>query len=209
MNKFIYYVIILVCLNVYADDKIALEILNKVNTNTKSFTNINIDFDFIIENNDANIYETQKGNLFLEGKKYQLKLENQTIINNGDIQWIYLSDFNEVQIMNHFEDQNSINPEKIFTIYKEDYKKKYVGKIYEKKSTLHLIDLFPKESSSFIKINLTVNDEKEQIEKIIVFDKDGGKYSYIITSFTTDNSDLKPFIFNVADYPGAEVIDLR
>ena len=59
-----------------------------------------------------------------------------------------------------------------------------------------------------MKITLAVDAAKNQLQKITIHDKNGGTYTYLITSFVS-NTTVKPFIFNADDYPGVEVIDLR
>jgi len=53
-----------------------------------------------------------------------------------------------------------------------------------------------------------VDAAKNQLHKITILDKNGGTYSYLVTSFES-NTAIAPFIFNTVDYPGVEVIDLR
>ena len=51
---------------------------------------------------------------------------------------------------------------------------------------------------------------KIQLKKIILYDKNGGSFSYSITKFLTDTKiDDKSFLFNKEEYPELEIIDLR
>ena len=73
---------------------------------------------------------------------------------------------------------------------------------------LQIIELFPKESREFIKVNLAVNAAKNEIDRITIHDKNGGTYTYLVTSFNI-NTTIEPFTFKISDYPNIEVIDLR
>ena len=44
-------------------------------------------------------------------------LLNQTVINNGIYQWIYLKEMNEVQIIKNEENNQNITPHKLFNFY--------------------------------------------------------------------------------------------
>jgi outer membrane lipoprotein-sorting protein len=167
-----------------------------------------IGFDFILENTSQNIKETQKGILILEADNFRLEMDAQTVINNGENQWVYLADMNEVQIMEHDPEDDMMSPNKLFTIYEKGYKYTYVGAEAEKGKRLQIIDLFPEESSAFMKVTLAVDAAKNQLHKITIHDKNGGTYIYLITSFSS-NTTVKPFTFNSAEFPGVEVIDLR
>jgi outer membrane lipoprotein carrier protein len=167
-----------------------------------------IGFDFIFENTSQNIKETQKGILILEADNFRLEMDAQTVINNGESQWVYLADMNEVQIMEHDPEDDMMSPNKLFTIYEKGYKYTYVGAEAEKGKRLQIIDLFPEESSAFMKVTLAVDAAKNQLHKITIHDKNGGTYTYLITLFSS-NTTVEPFTFNPTDYEGVEVIDLR
>lgn len=208
MNKI--FTILLIVLNstLFAQDQVAKDVLDKLRTTAKSYKNMTIGFDFILKNTSQNIEETQKGILILENDNFRLEMYEQTIINDGESQWVYLADMNEVQIMKHDPKDDMMSPNKLFTIYEKGYRYTYVGAESEKGKRLQIIDLFPEKSSAFIKISLAVDAAKNQLHKITIHDKNGGTYIYLITAFSSNNN-VKSFTFNAADFPGVEVIDLR
>ena len=103
-----------------AQDVNAKKILEKLSNETKQQKNITIEFKFIFENNSQAINESQKGKLIIENEKFILELDDQKIINNGETQWIYLKQENEVQIMHHDPQDDLLSPKKIFTIYENN-----------------------------------------------------------------------------------------
>ena len=208
MNKIFTILLIALSSTLFAQDQVAKNVLDKLSTTTKSYKNMTIGFDFILENTSQNIKETQKGILILEDENFRLEMDAQTIINDGESQWIYLADMHEVQIMEHDPEDDMMNLNKLFTIYEKGYKYTYVGAEAEKGKRLQIIDLFPEESSAFMKVTLAVDAAKNQLHKITIHDKNGGTYTYLITAFSS-NTTVKPFTFNAADFPGVEVIDLR
>lgn len=208
MTKLITTLLVALSTSLFAQDQFAKEVLDKLSSNTKANKNMTIGLDFSIENKSQNINEQQKGTLVMQEDNFRLIMDAQTIINNGEYQWIYLADMNEVQIMEHDPEEDMMSPSKLFTIYENDYKYTYVGASSENGKRLHSIDLFPKESGEFMKINLAINAAKNQLYKIIIHDKNGGTYTYLVTSFKS-NTAIAPFTFNTEDYPGVEVIDLR
>ena len=208
MTKLLTTLLITLSTTLLAQDQLAKEVLDKLSATTKSYKNMTIGFDFIFENKNQNINEKQKGILVLQEEMYRLEMEEQIIINNGESQWIYLADMNEVQIMDHDPEEQIMSPKKMFTIYEKGYKYSYVGANSEKGKRLQIIDLFPKESGAFMKVTLVVDAAKNQLHKITILDKNGGTYSYLITSFKS-NITVVPFTFNTSNYPGIEIIDLR
>ena len=208
MNKIFTILLITLSTILFAQDQVAKSVLDKLSTTTKSYKNIIIHFDFILKNTSQNINESQKGVLTLEDDDFRLEMDGQIIINNGENQWVYLTEVNEVQITEHDPEDNIMSPSKLFAIYEEDYKYTYVGAKTEKGKRLEIVDLFPEESGAFIKVTLEVHSKENQLHKITMHDKNGGTYTYLITKFLS-NIKIKPFNFNPSDYPNVEVIDLR
>ena len=208
MTKLLTTMLIAFSTTLFAQDQLAKDVLDRRSTTTKSYKNMTVGFDFNYENKNQNINEKQKGILVLQDEMFRLEMEEQIIINNGESQWIYFSDMNEVQIMDHDPEEQMMSPNKLFTIYEEGYKYNYVGTESEKENDLQIINLFPKESSAFMKVTLAVNADKNQLHKITIFDKNGGTYTYLVSSFKS-NTSIDPFNFNSTNYPGIEIIDLR
>jgi len=208
MTKLFSILLITLSTTLFAQDQLAKNVLDRLSATTKSHKNMTIGFDFIFENKKQNINEKQKGIIVLQEEMFRLEMEEQIIINDGESQWSYLTDMNEVTIMEHDNEDQMMSLNKLFTIYEEGYKYSYVGAKSEKGKRLQIIDLFPKESGAFMKINLEVDAAKNQLQKITILDKNGGAYTYLVTSFKS-NTNIAPFTFNATNYPGTEVIDLR
>ena len=207
MNKITTILLLVISSTLFAQDPVAKEALDKLRVTTNSYKNMTITFDFIIENKSQNIKENQQGILVLQEDNFRLEMDAQTIINDGESQWVYLADMNEVQIMEH-DPEEEMTPNKLFTIYENGYKYTYVGASSEKGKRLQLIDLFPEESGEFMKINIAIDAAKNEIYRIRMHDKNGGTYTYLVNSFKS-NTKTKPFYFDNEKHQGVEVIDLR
>ena len=110
------------------------------------------------------INEKSSGKLEMKGDNFRIEMPEQLIINNGSTLWVYLKEMNEVTIMDYdSEDEDALSPNKLFTVYNEDYKNAYVQASSVDGERMHIIDLFPKESSYIMNIRLTINSFKNQI----------------------------------------------
>ena len=184
----------------------ANEILDKVSQKTASYSTIEAHFINTIINEKAGINESQKGVLYLQGNLYRLELEEQTIISDGESNWIHLIDEEEVQIIEVDDEEESMSPSKMFTIYQEGYKKQFVSET----NSNYIIDLIPKESGSFIKIELRINKKEMRIAGFTLFDKNGGSYAYDVKLFKENQIFEKGFFqFNTSAHPNVDLIDLR
>ena len=195
--------------NAMSQDRLAEDILEKLSNTTKAYTSISIEFEYLFSNKNAGINEKSSGRLELKGNNFRIEMPKQLITNNGSTHWIYLKEMNEVTIMDYDpEDEDAMNPNKLFTIYNDDYKDTYVQANSLNGERMHIIDLFPKKSSSIMKIRLTINSLKNQISILELYDKNGGVYTYNIKDFKT-NLEIAPFTFDTTKYTDVEVIDLR
>ena len=206
MNKILIIIFSIFQLNSFGQDEKSNEILKQLSANTKSYTFMDVDFDFNFINTTQEINENQTGNIKISNNKFRLDLNEQIVISDDSTQWIYLKESNELQIMEFDSEDEMLSPNKLFTIYENGYKNQYI----ELKKNNHIIDLFPVERNEFKNIQLHINKDKIQLNKIILFDKNGGSFSYTITKFITNtNFDENLFKFNTEEYPDLEIIDLR
>ncbi len=182
------------------------EILDNVSKKTASYSTIEAHFINTIINEKAGIKESQKGVLYLQGNLYRLELEEQTIISDGESNWIHLIDEEEVQITEIDDEEESMSPSKMFTIYQEGYKNQFVSET----NSNYIIDLIPKESGSFIKIELRINKKEMRIAGFTLFDKNGGSYAYDVQLFKENQTFEQGFFqFNTSAHPNVDLIDLR
>lgn len=188
-------------------DKKASGILDAVSARTKSYKSIQIDFTYSMENKKENVSEKFTGTLLSKGDKYKLSVSGQDVISDGTLVWTYLKDANEVQINNVGTDDDSFTPTKLLSNYNKDYKSKFI----EEKGNEQVIELYPlKKGKSFTKVKLTVDKNKLQIIRFVIFDRGGSTFTYLVNKFITDKTMAdKEFSFNKANYPGVEVNDMR
>tara|TARA_A100001035_G_C27781034_1_gene501781 strand:+ start:1043 stop:1660 length:618 start_codon:yes stop_codon:yes gene_type:complete len=201
-------ILILICYPffIFSQDNKAKSILDLLSNKTKSYSSIKAEFTNTFSNTITDLNESQSGTIYLKENAYKLELESQIIISDGETNWIYLIDEEEVNITEIDDEENELNPSKIFTIYEDGYNYKFINE----GSNVYQINLIPKESSPFSKVELFINKHKMQISSFNMIDKQGSNYKYTIDSFETNiefNNDF--FIFNTKEYPEVEVIDLR
>ena len=204
MRKLLFIFLLLPSL-LFSQDR-ANEILSKVSKKTASYSTIEAHFTNTIFSELAGINETQKGVLYLKGDQYRLELEGQTIISDGENNWIHLIDEEEVQIVEIDEEEENMSPSKMFTIYQEGYKNYFDSET----TNYYIINLIPKETGSFIKIVLRINKKEMRIAGFTLYDKNGGKYTYDVQLFEVNQLFEKDFFqFNYNEHPNVDIIDLR
>ena len=204
MKLFFCFLFLISSILSFSDEKIKGEIIDDIVTKISGYKNISIDFDLLYENISLDIKTNKKGKLILENDKFSIDLDEQIIINNGDIQWTYLKDINEVQISNNELTAGVSNLSDLFKISKNDYKILFL----KDEINFYLIELIPKTIKSFVKIQIKLQKQNKEISEIKVFDKEGGKFIYSINKLKYD-LEINSFYFDTSKFPGIEIIDLR
>lgn len=191
-------------------DKKSREILDRLTAKTEAYGTIKVEFNYKMNNVEADIDENAEGTLFVKGDKYRLLIAGQLVISDGVTIWTYIEDADEVQINSVEDSEESITPSNLLTSYNDDYKSKFVKETFQYGTTVYIIDLTPNEGKSYYKVGVIVDKEKDQLLEITIYDKNGSTYSYIINSFIPNlELDDAQFTFNPEDYPDVDIVDMR
>ena len=200
--------------NAQDQDPKAKAILDDLSKTTKAYKTITADYVFTILNKEKKQVEKQAGKVLIKGNKFKLDIPGNTIVCDGKTLWNYSKDAKEVTIKNfEAENEDQLNPSKIFTIYETGYKFKYDKE--EKVGTVncHVIDLYPSvkpEKKKFHTAKIYVDKTKKQITKLVMLMKDGGQNVYEIKT-------LKPnleiadqmFVFDTKSFKPDQISDER
>lgn len=194
----------------FGQDVKAQAILDKLSSKMKSQSSFYIEFSANIKNTSTGTNESETGKGWVKSNKYYASFGDNTIISNGLKTWtivkeeksVYESDADE-------EDEESINPRKLMTIWESGFKNKYSKETTLNGEAVHVIYLYPKNPSSveYHTIILYISKDKNELKKVIMKTKDGTTMTYSLTKFTTDATiaDSK-FVFDSKKYPGYNVI---
>ncbi|MBW6460713.1 MAG: outer membrane lipoprotein carrier protein LolA [Bacteroidales bacterium] len=195
----------------YAQSKKSADaILKEVSEKTQSYSSIRINFTYNMDNPTAKVHESETGTLLVKDEQYRLDIAGQMVISDGVTIWTYISDVNEVQINEVEDDEGILTPTRLLTAYSTDYKSKLTGEVTRGGRVQYALELKPQTDKSFTNVELNIDKELMRIARIAIQDKNGNTFSYIVNRFDANvpvkDSDFK---FNIKDYPGVEVIDMR
>ena len=192
-------------------DAESTEILKELSKKISAYKSISIDFTFRSEKNEKLVDEI-KGSTIIKGEKYVLKTTQQEIYCDGINLWNYLPEQKEVTVSLFDKNDNSqmMNPVKIIQNYEKSYKSAFIKETIEKGVLIQVIDLTPTKTTSYYKVRLTLDKNKNQIMRLTVYEKQGMQYVYIVNKFEVNQtlSDTQ-FVFDTAKFPNVEIIDIR
>jgi outer membrane lipoprotein carrier protein len=195
-----------------ANDPKAEAILDKVSQKYKNMSAFKAEYTRSIESNDGEVFASMDGEITVKGAKFNLKMDDQVIICNGNTIWAYMKDANEVNISDYQPGADEITPTEIYSIYKKGYRYALMSELKDGSQVVQTIDLEPENKKSEIgKIRLVINKADNTIKKWIVFERgSNNRQIFNINSFTPNVavSDAD-FTFDKAKHKGVRVVDLR
>lgn len=127
----------------------AKKLLEDVSSNMKSYDNIYIAFDYVLENKEADVEQVFDGDVILQGENYIVNLFDTTILFDGDFSYTIVPENEEVNIVkSDGENEETISPSNLLTFYRNGYtfstgeKKNINGK------QIQFVDLVPIDSNA-------------------------------------------------------------
>ncbi len=190
----------------------AKEILDKVTAKTKTYNTIQADFSFGMENQQEDINEEYQGKISIKGDKYKANLMNVDTYFDGKTLWTHMLDAQEVNVDEPDpNDEETLNPASIFSIYQKGFKYAYLGEKQSDGIPVIAIDLFPENRDKpYSRIKLELKKDNLELHKVIQVGKDGNNYTIIVKDMKTNvPMDDSLFVFDKTKHPDVEVIDMR
>lgn len=210
MKLFIIFISALTLNFTFAQDSKSQGVLDKVSAKMKDYKSFYLEFSASVKNSSTGLNQSEIGKGWVKGSKFYASYGENTIISNGSKTWtvvkeeksVYESDANS-------NDEESINPKKLMTIWESGFKNKY-----EKEETLngekvHVIYLYPKNPGKmdFHTVILYISKDDLELKKAIMKAKDGTVMTYSLTKFSPNSTvEDSKFVFDSKKYPGYTVI---
>jgi len=191
-------------------DPDAKKILDGVSAKFKAYKSVQAKFNLKIENASGKNIGNKAGTVYMKGTRYRITVPGQEIFSDGSNVWTFDKSSNEVTISKIDPAANSITPQKLFTnFYDKDFLYKLNGMVKLNGKSMQEVELTPiDKTKAFHKVLLYI--DKSAITTTKVFEKTGNKYTYSVNSMVTNGNIADPvFVFDVKNYPGVEVVDLR
>lgn len=194
----------------FGQDAKSQAILDKLSAKMKDYKSFYIEFSAYVKNASTGLNESEIGKGWVKGSKFYASYGENTIISNGSKTWTIVKEEKSVYETDASDnDEESINPKKLMTIWESGFKNKY-----EKEETLgtekvHVINLYPKNAGKvdYHTVILYVSKDDMELKKAILKAKDGTTMTYSLTKLTPNSAiEDSKFVFDAKKYPGYTVI---
>lgn len=195
-------------------DPAAKKVLEKMRQQYEGYGSLQCDFTLSLEIPEQPTSE-QKGTLVQQGEKYRLKLDDRTLVSDGESVWLYTEKNKEVQINNADEESEPgtiSSPKDLLKAYEWDnYIYVLVNEFAEAGRVVQQIEFKPTDrDADFSKIRLTLDKNTMEVVRIKTFGKDGSRYTVTVNKLQPNaavNSSI--FSFTKKECPDCHFEDLR
>lgn len=172
-----------------------------------------IQMDYVREDIMRDTYAEGEGTIWMKGLKYKIVVDEYIVYYDGNNLYSQNTEAEEVYVS--VPDPNKPSylqavPIKIIKSYEQDFKYQFMGsKPFMGKERVE-IQLYPKDlTGPYSMLKMFINPSTLKLEAIQLKHKEGIQYTMVLSEITGNQLlDDQTFVFNPADYPNTEIIEL-
>ena len=117
----------------------------------KQMSTFYVEFNANIKNSATGVNESEKGMGWVKGNKFFASYGEITLLSNGYKTWTIINEEKSVYESETSDDEESMNPKKLMTIWEEGFKNKYMKLATFNGENVHVINLYPTDPENFEK----------------------------------------------------------
>jgi outer membrane lipoprotein-sorting protein len=143
--------------------------LNEASSTMSGYSNIYVDFDYVLENRAEDVSQELSGTLLLQGDKYVVNLFGSTQIFDGSKTYTIIPENEEVNISDtDIDDVSTFTPSKFYSFYKSGYTYSMGEQKTVKGKKVQFIRLVPIDSDSEVEsILVGIEEPSKHIYQVI------------------------------------------
>lgn len=183
----------------------AKTLLDEVAKKVEGYTNIYLEFNHRLDNNDADVHQETMGSVTLKGENYHLNYMGTEQIYDGKKTYLIIHEDEEVIIQKASNNSNAtLTPSKMFSFYKNGYAYEMDALKNTKGIKIQYVKLVPIDSNSEIEnVMVGIDIKTKHIYNIIETGKNNTITTLEVRTFKTNQPiSEKLFIFDEAIYRG-------
>lgn len=195
-----------------AKDPAAKKILDKVSAKYRKYRDFKAQFQSTMEGPDGTVFGKQEGTILVKGAKFRLRMDDMTIICNGETVYNIIHSSKEVNITDYQPGGQLMTPTEVYDLYKHGYKYALMSEVQKNGRTLQTIDLEPENlNSEVMKVRLVIDKSSHRIIRWITYERGtNNRRKYEIKTFEPNiGLSAGKFRFEKGQHSDKEIIDLR
>ena len=152
---------------------------------------------------------TLSGTLTLEGDRYRVQTDQQTLVTNGETTWIYTPARQQVLVNDYVKDETAFSPSQFFDGYREEYRVANVRTAQRDGAQHHVLTLKPREQGAFFReVRLWMRASDAVVTRLVVEDANQSTMTFTLRDVTF-GVPTAASTFRFEPPQGVEVVDLR
>ena len=186
-------------------------LLNQVSDKMGSYSSIQFDFSYVLNNRKEQIYQESLGKITVSGDLYKLDFLDATQLYDGNLIYTIVPENEEITITNPDDELNeyTISPSYLLSFYKEGYDYQWDIKQFIRNRNIQFIKLVPVDENTDIQYLLVgVDIDTKHLFRIIEIGNNGTQTILTIEEMKTNVSlPINFFQFEKKDYPNFYIIE--
>ncbi len=186
-------------------------LLNQVSDKMGSYSSIQFDFSYVLNNRKEQINQESSGKITVSGDLYKLDFLDATQLYDGDLIYTIVPENEEITITNPDDELNeyTISPSYLLSFYKEGYDYQWDIKQFIRDKNIQFIKLVPVDENTDIQYLLVgVDIDAKHLFRIIEIGNNGTQTILTIEEMKTNVSlPINFFQFEKKDYPNFYIIE--
>ncbi len=152
---------------------------------------------------------TSQGVLVIQGERYRVETDGQTLVTDGRVTWVYMQSENQVLINDYNNDEQTFSISEFLFDYDENYDASEVAAATMGGERHYVLTLTPKSDEAFFtEATLAMRDRDDLITELKVVDVNGTTMRFNLENIQL-NPALQEDVFTFTPPQGTEVVDLR
>jgi chaperone LolA len=152
---------------------------------------------------------TLSGTLTLQGDRYRVETNRQTLVTDGETTWTYTPARKQVLVNDYAENETAFSPGRFFDGYQERYRVTNVRTAQRSGTRHRVLTLKPRQGGAFFqKVTLWMRASDAVVTRLVVMDANGSRMTFSLRDVTF-GAETTASTFRFDAPQGVEVVDLR
>ena len=190
----------------------AIAIMDKAFAGFERSQGIELLFETTSIDADGNAYPTETGKAYIKGDRFKLEMEAMHIWFDGETQWVFMKDANEVNISEPVgQEIAAVSPLALLGMYKNGYLLKAPESKTENNIPVYQIEMQPATGNKdFKRVTASINKKNYTVVQVVLTAVNGMQTQININRYNANYQfDDALFRFDKTAHPDAEIVDLR
>lgn len=185
------------------------EIFERLKEKYRSIESLRAEFSQTMTSSFTDDEATSTGLLIASGEQYRVEMEEQTLVTDGDVTWVYMPSQKQVLINDYSADEQTFSVNEFLFNYDEKFDLSNVETSTLNGERHYILALEPKSKDAFFtEATLSMRARDNVITRLRVVDVNGTTMVFDLTNIQL-NPALEADVFSFIPPKGTEVIDLR